>query len=148
MRTLKGTFFKGGRYNSRFGLGFLGFWRHHGGARDTGDAAGHGKHHRGNLSLFNIMLNLMLSHALSMLYLCSIYAPSMHHPFPVYVLKGREGHEGREGQSMHHLCPVHTLSMPHPYPLSIPHPCYLRCIYAVSTLYLCCIYTRLCPLYA
>ena len=41
----------------------------------------------GGLILFDIMLNLMLSHAVSMLYLC-----------PVYVLKGREGREGHEGQ--------------------------------------------------
>src|SRR6218665_2275636 len=32
-----------------------------------------GKHHV--KSIINIMLNLMLSHALSMLYLCSIHAP-------------------------------------------------------------------------
>src|SRR6218665_1025769 len=32
---------------------------------------------RGGLSLFNIMLNLMLSHALSMLYLCLGYGVSM-----------------------------------------------------------------------
>src|SRR6218665_1218238 len=31
----------------------------------------------GVLSLFNIMLNLMLSHALSMLYLCPIHPPSV-----------------------------------------------------------------------
>src|SRR6218665_3455979 len=40
--------------------------------------------YQGGLSLFNIMLNLMLSHALSMLYLCTIYAP-VHALFPVYA---------------------------------------------------------------
>src|SRR6218665_1928061 len=36
------------------------------------------------LSLFNIMLNLMLSHALSMHHLCTIYAP-VHALFPAYA---------------------------------------------------------------
>src|SRR6218665_1944150 len=61
-------------------------------------------------------------------YLCFIYAPSIHHPFPVYVLKGREGHEGHEGQSMHHLCPAPSI----PRAPSVPRPC---CIYAVSMPY-------------
>jgi len=44
----------------------------------------------------------MLSHALSMLYLCSIYAPSMPYPYPVHAL------------SMPYPCPIHAPSMPRP----------------------------------
>src|SRR6218665_3925802 len=38
----------------------------------------------GVLSLFNIMLNLMLSHALSMHYLCTIHPPPTPHPPPAH----------------------------------------------------------------
>src|SRR6218665_493901 len=151
--------------------GIIGFWARIGircrGGKDTGVGAGNGavglliiilgfQDFSFFLSLFNIMLILMLSHALSMLYLCFIYALSIHHPCPVYVLKkGREGHEGREGQvyspSMPRLCTIHAPPMPRPFPVrppSIPRSfpvhavstLYLRCIYAVSMLYLCCIY--------
>src|SRR6218665_4004045 len=100
-------------------MGFLG--GHHGGARDTGDVP----RDMGGLSLFNIMLNLILSpysiYALSMLYLYTIYTPSM----PL--------REGQEGQS---LCSSHSPSMPYICPIhvhtpSMPYPC---CIYAVSML--------------
>jgi len=37
------------------------------------------------------MLNLMLSHALSMLYLCSIYAWAMEYLWQKYELSGRAG---------------------------------------------------------
>src|SRR6218665_1208877 len=125
---------------------------------------GGGAYQGGNtmLSLFNIMLNLMLSHALSMLYLCTIYA-----------LEGRE-REGREG-TVYALsmprpypvpCPIYVLSVPRPPP-SIPRPlpayapsihrlCPIYapfppsvhrpyCIYTVSILYLCCIYAPSTP---
>src|SRR6218665_3964624 len=42
----------------------------------------------GGLSLFNIMLNLMLSHALSMLYLCSIYAWAMEGVTHIFLPNG------------------------------------------------------------
>src|SRR6218665_93476 len=79
--------------------GIIGFWARIGircrGGKDTGVGAGNGavglliiilgfQDFSFFLSLFNIMLNSMLSHALSMLYLCSIYTPSMLGLWSIY----------------------------------------------------------------
>src|SRR6218665_3889228 len=67
-----------------------------------------------DLSLFNIMLNLMLSHALSMHHLCPIHAPSIPRLCPVYA------------PSIPHPFHVYAPSMPRPFPIhspSVPRLC-------------------------